>query len=136
VQALINKGNALYSLGQYSRAITSYDKALALNSTDPNALNNKANTLGKLGRYLEAIQYYKKAIQLTQTNQSSNASTIYYHATPKDHPIYIFVLENQGSSTQFIQAASSEYNGQDPTSDEGTRISDKPSYQTTRQYQG
>jgi tetratricopeptide (TPR) repeat protein len=75
-------------------------------------LQKQANALGKLGRNLEAIQYYQRAIKLIQSNQSSNVSAIYYHTTPKARSLYIFVSEDQGSSIQFIQAASSEDNGQ------------------------
>jgi tetratricopeptide (TPR) repeat protein len=112
VDALTNKGNAFYSLGKYSNALIPYDKVLALNPYDIDALNNKANTLGKLGKNLEAIQYYKKAIKLLQSNHSSNVSAIYYNETPKAQSLYIFVSEDLGSSTQFIQAAASANSGQ------------------------
>jgi tetratricopeptide (TPR) repeat protein len=48
VNALINKGVALYDLGKYQDAIVSYDKVLALNANDVDAKNNIANAVGKL----------------------------------------------------------------------------------------
>ena len=45
VNALTNKGVALYDLGRYQDAIVSYNKALALNPSDVDTKHNVANAL-------------------------------------------------------------------------------------------
>ena len=51
-----NKGFALYSLGKYNDAISSYDKALAINPNDAGVLNSKGVALANLGKYYEALK--------------------------------------------------------------------------------
>ena len=48
VTMLNNKGLALAQLGMYNQSITYFDKALAINPNDNNALNNKNSTLEAL----------------------------------------------------------------------------------------
>ena len=67
----MNKGVALDNLGRYEEAITSYDKALAINSTDLDSLYNKGVALDNLGRYEEAITYYDKALAINSTDSIS-----------------------------------------------------------------
>src|SRR5919197_6464229 len=62
--ALNKKGLDLINSGDYSEAITYFDKALAMNSSNVNALNNKAFALYSLGNYSEAISYYDKALAI------------------------------------------------------------------------
>lgn len=62
--AWYNKGNSLSSLGRFEEAISSYDKALALNPRDVDAWTNKAGSLGSLGRHEEAILSFDKALAL------------------------------------------------------------------------
>jgi tetratricopeptide (TPR) repeat protein len=50
INALIEKGNALGSLGNYTEAISYYDKVLAIDPKDVNALYNKGNALYSLGK--------------------------------------------------------------------------------------
>jgi tetratricopeptide (TPR) repeat protein len=61
VNALNNKGVALYMLGRYEEAISYFDKALGINPSDVDALNNKIAVLGKL------------TPNITPTSFSSNA---------------------------------------------------------------
>ena len=67
-------GNDLFHQGNYTDAMTYYDKALYLNSTDINVLYNKALVLDNLGRVDEAITYYDKvlAINPNETNSLNN----------------------------------------------------------------
>jgi len=46
--ALINKGLALYNLGQYDEAIDYYDKALAIDPNNTLALTNKQLAIDNL----------------------------------------------------------------------------------------
>ena len=41
-----------------------YDKALAIDPADTDALNNKGFALGELGNYTGAIEYYDKALAI------------------------------------------------------------------------
>ena len=51
----INEGNDFAGLDQYSEAVDSYDKAIALNPLDAVAWNNRGVVLDTLGRYSEAV---------------------------------------------------------------------------------
>src|SRR5919198_1050043 len=62
--ALNKKGLDLINSGNYSEAITYFNKALAMNFSNVNALNNKAFALSSLGNYSEAISYYDKALAI------------------------------------------------------------------------
>ena len=59
-----NKGAVLNSLGNYTEAIKSYDKALAIDPHNVYALNNKGAALYRLGNYPGAILYYHKALAI------------------------------------------------------------------------
>jgi tetratricopeptide (TPR) repeat protein len=48
--ALRNKGDALYSQGNYPEAIIYYDKALAIDPNNKDYLQWKQNALSKMGR--------------------------------------------------------------------------------------
>ena len=48
----------------YTQAIQSFDKALAIDPNDKYALHGKGNALDRLGNYAEAIQYYDKALEI------------------------------------------------------------------------
>jgi tetratricopeptide (TPR) repeat protein len=62
VSALVNKGDALYKQGNYTQAIQYYDKVLAIDPKDGEALNGIGDALRGQGNYTQAIQYYDKAL--------------------------------------------------------------------------
>jgi len=64
VAALDNKGLSFYHLGNYTKAITYYDSALAIDPKYVLALTDKGNALGGLGNYTKAITYYDKALAI------------------------------------------------------------------------
>jgi tetratricopeptide (TPR) repeat protein len=64
INTLINKGLALYHLGNYTQAIQYFDKALDRESRDVKALYHKALDLYRLGNCTQAIQYYNKALDI------------------------------------------------------------------------
>ncbi len=78
-QQFFKIGNTLFDQGNYTGAITYYDKALEINSTDINVLYNKALSLDNLGRLEEAITYYTKvlAIKPNDTDTLSNTGLAY-----------------------------------------------------------
>ena len=61
---LNNKGVALDDLGRHEEAIEYYDRLLAIDPTEVNALNNKGVALAELGKYQEAIEYFDKALAI------------------------------------------------------------------------
>ena len=64
----IKKGRILVGSGRYEEAVQAYDKALALNPGDSDALNRKGLALHYLNRYKEALQAYDKSLELNPDN--------------------------------------------------------------------
>jgi tetratricopeptide (TPR) repeat protein len=64
VAALDNRGVAFYHLGNYSQAITYYDKALAIDPNNAVALTDKGNALSALGNFTVSIAYFDKALTI------------------------------------------------------------------------
>ena len=60
-----NKGNELYNLGQYEKAIEEYDQAIKLDQNNPLYHNGKGIALYMLGQYEKAIEEYDQAIKLS-----------------------------------------------------------------------
>lgn len=58
------RGNALYLLGEYEAAATSYASAVTLDPEHAEAYNNRASALHALQRYEEALASYDTAIAL------------------------------------------------------------------------
>ena len=71
------KGMAYLNEGNYTDAISYFDKALAINPNYPLALNNKGAALYGLGIYNESIAYFDKALSVnpgyTTAIQPTNA---------------------------------------------------------------
>ncbi len=59
-----NCGNALSDLGRYEEAVTSHDRAVAINPDDYQAWSNRGNALSNLGRYEEAVTSHDRAIAI------------------------------------------------------------------------
>jgi tetratricopeptide (TPR) repeat protein len=59
-----NEGKNIAKLGQYTDAVTSYDKAIAINPDYAEAWFNRGVTLTYLGRHSEAVTSYDKAIAI------------------------------------------------------------------------
>ena len=64
-------GNNLFDQGNYMDAISYYDKALQINSTDINVLYNKALALDSLGKHDQAISYYKEVLAINPNDTSA-----------------------------------------------------------------
>ena len=62
--AIYNKGLALLMLYNYTGAIKYFDKALAINPKDVNALTGKGLALDDQGNHTGAIEYYDKALAI------------------------------------------------------------------------
>jgi tetratricopeptide (TPR) repeat protein len=66
-----NKGYALYSLGKYPEALTSYDNALLFEKNYTIALINKGDTLSKMGQYQGAVDTYTRALGTDPGNRDA-----------------------------------------------------------------
>jgi tetratricopeptide (TPR) repeat protein len=68
VLILDGKGLTLYDLGKFEEAIIYFDKILAMNSSEieavTDALNNKGLALNALGRHEEAISNYDRVLSI------------------------------------------------------------------------
>jgi tetratricopeptide (TPR) repeat protein/uncharacterized protein YjbI with pentapeptide repeats len=75
VSALINiRVFDLVNQSNIRQAIQYYDKALAINPNDNNALANKGIALYNLGNYTQAIQYYDKALAINPNTEVALAN--------------------------------------------------------------
>ncbi len=61
INAIKNKGYALYFLGRYKGSLIQYDKAIDLDPQDPIIHAAKSRALEKLGRYEEAKKCYDES---------------------------------------------------------------------------
>jgi tetratricopeptide (TPR) repeat protein len=68
VATLMDRANKLDTMGKYDEAAVYYNKSLAINSTNVDALNGIANDLDNLQRYDEALTYYNKVLAIDPTN--------------------------------------------------------------------
>jgi tetratricopeptide (TPR) repeat protein len=64
VEALVNRGIALYGLKRFSDALADYDRAIALRPDRADTLVNRGNALGKLQRHVEALASYDDTLKL------------------------------------------------------------------------
>jgi tetratricopeptide (TPR) repeat protein len=71
VKELVSSDNSLYDIRNYTGVIEYYDKALAINPNDTNALNGKGLTLDQLGKYKEAIAYFNKALAINPNDTNA-----------------------------------------------------------------
>lgn len=63
-----NYAAALEKLGNKSKSINSYLKAIEINPNSPNAFYNLANIYFETEKYLMAIEYYSRALKLNPKN--------------------------------------------------------------------
>jgi tetratricopeptide (TPR) repeat protein len=63
-QAWVGKGDALNRNGNFSEAITAYNKALEIDPYYVNAWDGKGWSLNELGNYSQAIVYLDKALEI------------------------------------------------------------------------
>jgi len=68
VKARLAYGSFLNDLGEEAAAQEQWERALALDSKNPDALNNLAGRYSEIGPVEKAFQYYSKAIELNPTS--------------------------------------------------------------------
>ena len=76
VGKLLNDADSFLDQQKYSEAITLYDKVLAIDTNNTDALINMGLALASLGKPEEAITYYDKVLAI----QSSNTDALYNKA--------------------------------------------------------
>ena len=69
---LDNKGVVFYHLGNYTGAITYYDRALTIDPSVVFASYDKGNALEALEKYSDAITYFDKALSSRSKSRSCN----------------------------------------------------------------
>ncbi len=62
-ELLYNQGNVSAKRGMFKNALSFYEQAIALDSTNPMFYNNRAATLKRLGRFKDAIKQYEEIIE-------------------------------------------------------------------------
>src|SRR5215813_6271398 len=60
----VSKGDALNKMGNFSGAITAYDKALEIDPKDKQVWVSKGDALNKMGNFSGAITAYDKALEI------------------------------------------------------------------------
>jgi tetratricopeptide (TPR) repeat protein len=71
VNALNNKGKALYQIGKYNESISCFNKILEEDPLDEDALEGKGRSLFKTGRYKESIDCFDKAAEMDPLNANA-----------------------------------------------------------------
>jgi tetratricopeptide (TPR) repeat protein len=64
--AYFQRANAYYAMGEYEKAIESYDQAIELDQNYANAYANRALVYHDQGKYKKAVADFNKAIALNQ----------------------------------------------------------------------
>jgi serine/threonine protein kinase len=65
---LLNCGDSLFTIGQYSEALRYYDRLLDADPHSAKFWRRKAETLARLGKYHEAELYFSKTLSLEPSN--------------------------------------------------------------------
>jgi len=68
LEEFLEQAQDLFEVESYEEAISYYDKVLAIDSTDIDALNGKALALDSIGKPEEAISYYDKVLAISSSN--------------------------------------------------------------------
>lgn len=63
-QQWIDDGNSLFNVGRYIEALNSFDRAIRIDPTYPDAYEGRGSVLYQLERYAEALASYEQAITL------------------------------------------------------------------------
>jgi tetratricopeptide (TPR) repeat protein len=66
--SLVNKGNALFKLGNYDDSLSTYDLTLEIHPDHFEALTNKAYVLHNLLKFEEALEYYDRSLSIDPNN--------------------------------------------------------------------
>ncbi|MEM9507818.1 MAG: tetratricopeptide repeat protein [Cyanobacteria bacterium P01_E01_bin.35] len=68
------RGEALHNLQRYNQAVAAFDRAIALNQSDPIFLINKSESLRALGKNKESITVVQEAIEVLEQIEATRSS--------------------------------------------------------------
>jgi len=79
--AWVQLGHNYFDADQAAKAVSAYDKALALDGNDPNVLTDQGVMYRRLGSFDKAIDNFKKANQVNPNHQQSlyNMGIVYLY---------------------------------------------------------
>ncbi|AFY73528.1 tetratricopeptide repeat protein [Synechococcus sp. PCC 7502] len=91
---LYNQANVCVSLGDFTRALSYYSQAIALDRNEPTYYNNYASTLKRVGRLSEALQVYTNLTQLfpKYTKASLSLASSYIEAGMNEESISAYKI--------------------------------------------
>ena len=69
---LVKSGKKLLDEGDYNNALSFFDQALSIESTNPDLWNLKGIALRSLGRYDEASDCYNKSLEIEPRDTESS----------------------------------------------------------------
>ena len=72
VKELVATGRSLIENGKYEKALEIFEKALILDSENPELWNEKGVALRSLGRYEEAVECYTKSLELDPKDKDAS----------------------------------------------------------------
>ncbi|MGC2570991.1 MAG: tetratricopeptide repeat protein [Candidatus Nitrosopolaris sp.] len=107
---LYEKGNASLGRGNYTEAITYFDKALKIDPKYKDALHDKGEALNNLGNYTGAVKYLDRALAIDHNDESAlngkgwalnglgdhTGAVNYLDRALKIAPLNSFALSNKG----------------------------------------
>ena len=99
------RGEALYNLGRYHQAIAAFDRAIAINKTEPIFLINKSKAFKALGKNEESIVVIREAIKLLEQIEATQGD----RGISNEFAVALTFLGNSYVHRQQEQAAIDSY---------------------------
>jgi len=90
IESWFNLGLKQVSAGEFTKAISSWEKALKINPNLSEAWHNRGSALGRLGEYQKAVESFQNALKLDSNN---------YQAW-NDHAHALYQLENWSEAVE------------------------------------
>jgi Flp pilus assembly protein TadD len=72
IQDLVKKGQSLLEDGKFTEALSFFEQALLLNSSDPELWNHKGIALRSIGRYEEAMECFNNSLKLDPRDKNAS----------------------------------------------------------------
>lgn len=114
----IGLGNLYAAMGDYSRALENYDRAMKFAPDDPVVYDNRGTALERLGRHDEALTALNRAIRLDPNDSAaySNRATVYRASKREDLAIadltQVIRTEPSNAQAYYDRATAYELSGE------------------------
>ncbi len=72
IQDLVAKGQSFLKDGKFNDALSFFEQALLLNSSDPELWNHKGIALRSIGRYEEAMECFNNSLKLDPRDKNAS----------------------------------------------------------------